>query len=155
MSSYKRSRNLLIYLQWCFIWNFSCKTLCCPVSETDKTPLKNQGCQATTYQNQGCPPAEPTNNTNIPHQPQPYYNLWPCLWVNNVTQYFKINEANKIMPKALTFPTDTTFTPIPDNNHYKYIMHTSVMFLINAIFNPDTGEIMTYKKWSKTLAKKM
>ena len=50
------------------------------------------------------------------------------------------------MPKALTFPTHTTFTPIPDNNSYKYIMNTSVMFLINAIFNPDTGEIMTYKK---------
>ena len=37
----------------------------------------------------------------------------------------------------------TMFTPPPKDDPYEQSMNTSVPFLTNTIFDPDTGEVMT------------
>ena len=43
----------------------------------------------------------------------------------------------------------STFTPPPDDNPYDYSMNNDMHSLTNAIFDPDTGKIMTYRKLIK------
>ena len=53
------------------------------------------------------------------------------------------------MRNAFEFLPDNALTPLPDNDPYKYDMNLSVPSLINAIFDPQPGELMMYRKLIK------
>ena len=61
---------------------------------------------------------------------------------------FNTDVAKNIMNNAFTYKCNDTFTEFLTNDPYDYEMNTSSE-LFNAIFNPDTREIMTYGKLIK------
>ena len=61
---------------------------------------------------------------------------------------FDLTVATNIINSALSFKCDSHFTTFPIHDPYDYEFNTSSP-LINAIFHPDTGEIMTYRKLIK------
>ena len=62
---------------------------------------------------------------------------------------FDIQYANSIMNKAFSFSTDSHLTPFLSSDPYDYEFNTTSLNLINAIYHPDTGEAMTYRKLIK------
>ena len=52
------------------------------------------------------------------------------------------------MNKALQ-NTLASFTPPPEDDVYDYTMSNDMINLANALFDPNTGKIMTYKKLTK------
>ena len=105
-------------------------------------------------------PRVPSNTAaNNPKQPRvqprpkqtttPKYNLRsrPINYLASV-QDFSIDNANNIMNSAFNYSSDSSFTPFPPNDPYDYELNTSSP-IINAIYHPKTGEIMTYRKLIK------
>ena len=105
--------------------------------------------RVTTQGNHSEKPRVPESSIENINNPKHKYNLRSAN-ANHIASVcdFDLTVAANLINSALSFKCDSHFLTFPVNNPYDYEFNTTSP-LINAIFHPDTGEIMTYRKLIK------